>query len=350
MHTVFRFLRQLLLTVLLLALLTLVAAGGYFAVTGHKLYESAIQVTPIDTLYSSISSREGFVPYAQLPQTYINAVISAEDSRFTHHKGVDPVSIARALVTDLRTGSFAEGGSTITQQLAKNTLFTQEKHLARKAAEMFAALAIEKQYNKEQIFEMYVNTIYFGSGHYGIGEAAQGYFGKTPLQLTDAEAVMLAGLPNAPSAYSPNSSPDLAVKRMQVVLNRMVGCKKLTREQADALAAEAVTLKFLPFSGTQKAPRNGKWTRCAVLFYGIWFGKGGIMLSRRRDLRRSLPVILSYQRISAKVLCIRESFMNPDVSYSGAFMLSTMLIFFTCRRMTKQTASVNSMVSATLSR
>ena len=77
MHTVFRFLRQLLLTVLLLALLTLVAAGGYFAVTGHKLYESAIQVTPIDTLYSSISSREGFVPYAQLPQTYINAVISA---------------------------------------------------------------------------------------------------------------------------------------------------------------------------------------------------------------------------------------------------------------------------------
>ena len=236
MHTVFRFLRQLLLTVLLLALLALVAAGGYFAVTGHKLYESAIQVTPIDTLYSSISSREGFVPYAQLPQTYINAVISAEDSRFTHHKGVDPVSIARALVTDLRTGSFAEGGSTITQQLA------------RKAAEMFAALAIEKQYNKEQIFEMYVNTIYFGSGHYGIGEAAQGYFGKTPLQLTDAEAVMLAGLPNAPSAYSPNSSPDLAVKRMQVVLNRMVGCKKLTREQADALAAEAVTLQFLPAS------------------------------------------------------------------------------------------------------
>ena len=239
MHTVFRFLRQLLLTVLLLALLVLVAAGGYFAVTGHKLYESAIQVTPLDTLYSSISSREGFVPYAQLPQTYINAVISAEDSRFTHHKGVDPVSIARALVTDLRTGSFAEGGS---------TMFTQEKHLARKAAEMFAALAIEKQYNKEQIFEMYVNTIYFGSGHYGIGEAAQGYFGKTPLQLTDAEAVMLAGLPNAPSAYSPNSSPDLAVKRMQVVLNRMVGCKKLTREQADALAAEAVTLQFLPAS------------------------------------------------------------------------------------------------------
>ena len=248
MKFLFRILRRLVGYLLGVLLVALIAAAATFGWQGYKLYQSAVQATPLETLYQSITARPSFVPYDQLPQTYINAVISAEDSRFTHHKGVDPVSIARALVTDLRTGSFAEGGSTITQQLAKNTLFTQEKHLARKAAEMFAALAIEKQYNKEQIFEMYVNTIYFGSGHYGIGEAAQGYFGKTPLQLTDAEAVMLAGLPNAPSAYSPNSSPDLAVKRMQVVLNRMVGCKKLTREQADALAAEAVTLQFLPAS------------------------------------------------------------------------------------------------------
>ena len=243
-----RFVKRLLSCLLLAALFVLVVIGGTLGVQGWRLYRATAAQKPIAGLYDEISSRPGFASCDQLPQTYINAVISAEDSRFTHHKGVDPVSIARALVTDLRTGSFAEGGSTITQQLAKNTLFTQEKHLARKAAEMFAALAIEKQYNKEQIFEMYVNTIYFGSGHYGIGEAAQGYFGKTPLQLTDAEAVMLAGLPNAPSAYSPNSSPDLAVKRMQVVLNRMVGCKKLTREQADALAAEAVTLQFLPAS------------------------------------------------------------------------------------------------------
>ena len=236
MHTVFRFLRQLLLTVLLLALLTLVAAGGYFAVTGHKLYESAIQVTPIDTLYSSISSREGFVPYAQLPQTYINAVISAEDSRFTHHKGVDPVSIARALVTDLRTGSFAEGGSTITQQLAKNAFFTQEKQMARKAAEMFAARDLEKHYSKQEIFEMYANTIYFGSGCYGIAEAAQGYYGAAPAALTDAECVTLAGLPQAPSLYA--SSPEKMTARANVVLKRMVECKKLTQEQAVEIASQ----------------------------------------------------------------------------------------------------------------
>lgn len=248
MKFLFRILRRLVGSLLGVLLVALIAAAATFGWQGYKLYQSAVQAAPLETLYQNITARPSFVPYDQLPQTYIDAVLSVEDSRFVHHHGVDPLSIARALWADLRSGTLAEGGSTITQQLAKNTLFTQEKHLARKAAEMFAALAIEKQYNKEQIFEMYVNTIYFGSGHYGIGEAAQGYFGKTPLQLTDAEAVMLAGLPNAPSAYSPNSSPDLAVKRMQVVLNRMVGCKKLTREQADALAAEAVTLQFLSAS------------------------------------------------------------------------------------------------------
>lgn len=239
MHTVFRFLRQLLLTVLLLALLVLVAAGGYFAVTGHKLYESAIQVTPIDTLYSSISSREGFVPYAQLPQTYINAVISAEDSRFTHHKGVDPVSIARALVTDLRTGSFAEGGSTITQQLAKNLYFTQEKRLTRKMAEMFMAFHIEANYTKEEIFELYVNSIYFGSGCYDVASASQAYFGVEPSQMDANQCTLLAGIPNAPSVYDLNVNPDLATQRQRQVLTLMVEHQYLTADQASAIQPAA---------------------------------------------------------------------------------------------------------------
>ena len=240
MQTVFRVLRQLLRTVLLLALLVLVAAGGYFAVTGHKLYERAIQGTPIDTLYSSISSREGFVSYAQLPQTYINAVISAEDSRFTHHKGVDPVSIARALVTDLRTGSFAEGGSTITQQLAKNELFTQEKQMARKAAEMFAARDIEDYYSKQQIFEMYAGSCYFGNQWSAVAQAAQGYFGKPTRELTRAECVVLAGLPNAPSGYA--AGGELARRRALVVVERMERTKKLTHTQALELRDEVSAL------------------------------------------------------------------------------------------------------------
>lgn len=232
MHTVFRFLRQLLLTVLLLALLVLVAAGGYFAVTGHKLYESAIQVTPIDTLYSSISSREGFVPYAQLPQTYINAVISAEDSRFTHHKGVDPVSIARALVTDLRTGSFAEGGSTITQQLAKNQYFTQEQTVERKIAEVFMALTMEQHFSKRTILELYVNSIYFGDGYEGIGSASWGYFGKAPSALDADECTLLAGIPNAPSVYALSQNPGLARERQQEVLRKLVSYDYLGQDAA----------------------------------------------------------------------------------------------------------------------
>ena len=141
---------------------------------------------------------------------------------------------------NLLAGRTVQGGSTLTQQLAKNELFTQDKHLARKAAEMLAAFDLEKAYSKQQIFEMYANTIYFGSGHYGIGEAAQGYFGKPTRELTRAECVVLAGLPNAPSLYA--SSPELALKRTQTVLKRMVKCRVLTQMQADAIAEEAAGL------------------------------------------------------------------------------------------------------------
>ena len=105
---------------------------------------------------------------------------------------------------------------------------------------MLAAFDLEKAYSKQQIFEMYANTIYFGSGYYGIAEAAEGYFGKEPAQLTDVEAIYLAGMPNAPSTYA--SSPELAFKRMQVVLKRMVKCRVLTQQQADAIAADAENL------------------------------------------------------------------------------------------------------------
>ena len=235
-----RFVKRLLSCLLLAALFVLVVIGGTLGVQGWRLYRATAAQKPIAGLYDEISSRPGFASCDQLPQTYIDAVISVEDSRFERHHGIDPAAIVRALWADLRTRSLAEGGSTLTQQLAKNELFTQDKHLARKAAEMFAARDIEDYYSKQQIFEMYANTIYFGSGYYGIAEAAEGYFGKEPAQLTDAEAIYLAGMPNAPSTYA--SSPELAFKRMQVVLKRMVKCRVLTQQQADAIAADAENL------------------------------------------------------------------------------------------------------------
>lgn len=234
--------RQLLLTVLCLVLLAALLTGGWFYYQGRQLYQSAAARYPVSSMYDTIRARTHYAAYDELPQIYVQAVICTEDEHFMTHKGIDPGAIARALLADLRTHSMAEGGSTLTQQLAKNELFTQEKHLARKAAEMLAAFDIEKCYTKQQIFEMYANTIYFGSGYYGIAEAAEGYFGKEPAQLTDAEAVMLAGLPNAPSAYA--SSPELALKRTQTVLKRMVKCRALTQQQADDIAAEAAGLSI----------------------------------------------------------------------------------------------------------
>ena len=127
----------------------------------------------------------------------------------------------------------------ITQQLMNDEYFTKEKKLERKFAEIFAAWDIEKQYSKEDIFELYVNTIYFGSGYYGIYDAAEGYFGKEPSELNEYEAVMLAGLPNAPSAYSPDTSPELAKQRMRQVLDRMVECEVIDQTEADNLLAQA---------------------------------------------------------------------------------------------------------------
>lgn len=172
MRTLGNFFKRLLCWLLVLLLAALAAVGGVLGLQGWRLYRTTQQDLPAAQLYETISARPSFTTCDAIPQTYIDAVIAVEDSRFERHHGVDPLAIVRALWTDLKTKSLAEGGSTLTQQLAKNVYFTQEKHFARKAAELFAAVDIEKHYGKQQIFEMYVNTIYFGSGYYGIAEAA----------------------------------------------------------------------------------------------------------------------------------------------------------------------------------
>lgn len=212
--------------------------GIVFGVKGYHMYQEAIEQAPVVEKMETLRSQEHFVQFEQLPKVYIDAVTAAEDHRFWSHGGIDFIAIGRALWNDIRTLSFAEGGSTITQQLAKNEYFTQDKKIERKFAEIFVALDLESAYTKEEIFEFYVNSIYFGSGYYGIYDASQGYFGKEPSELTDYEAVLLAGLPNAPSVYSPDENPDLAKQRMQQVLTRMVECDMVTQRWADDLLIE----------------------------------------------------------------------------------------------------------------
>ena len=148
---------------------------------------------------------------------------------------VDVLSIGRAVVTNVKEMSLIEGGSTITQQLAKNLFFTQEKDFSRKIAEIFMGYNLEKNYSKEEILELYVNTSYFGSGYYGIREASLGYYNKEPKDLNFLECTMLAGLPNAPSAYALNKYPERAQQRQKQVINKMVKHGYLTKGEAEKL-------------------------------------------------------------------------------------------------------------------
>lgn len=236
---VLRMVRNLVLLVLGVILCAILA----LAFLGWQMYTQALEATPLDQKVKQVRAQESYTTFAELPETYVDAVIAAEDHRFYQHNGIDVIAIGRAVVNDIKAMSFVEGGSTITQQLAKNVYFTQEKRMARKAAEVFAALDIEKHYSKQEIFEMYVNTIYFGSGCYGVAEAAEGYFKTDAASLTDAQAVVLAGLPQAPSVYA--SSPALAHKRARVVLQRMVDCHKLTQDAAAQLSAETDVIPFI---------------------------------------------------------------------------------------------------------
>ncbi len=223
-----------------IAILCVLAAvvGAIFAFRGYWIYRDALEQTPIEETIATIRSKDEFVTYDELPEIYVDAVVSVEDKRFWSHGGVDFWAVGRAVWTDLKTMSFAEGGSTITQQLAKNLYFTQEKKLERKFAELFMAFRFESCCTKKEIFELYVNTIYFGSGYYGIYEATEGYYGKSPSQLTSYESVMLAGLPNAPSDYSPDVNPELSRQRMNQVLNRMIKCGVITEKEAADILAE----------------------------------------------------------------------------------------------------------------
>ena len=221
-----------------LLLLLLAAALVFFAVYGARgwqLYRAAMEEEPLEARIEAVEQRADFVPFDELPALYVDAVTSVEDKRFFSHPGVDPIAIGRALLYDLRTRSFAQGGSTITQQVVKNLCFTQEKTLERKAAEVFAALSLERLRSKEEIFALYVNGSYFGSGCTGVAAAAQAYFGKEVVALDAAECVLLAGIPNAPSAYSPQADPELTAARARQVLRRMTACKVLSEEDAQAL-------------------------------------------------------------------------------------------------------------------
>jgi len=217
-------------------LLTSCSAGNYV----QEVISYKVNVADIQDL--SPTQEKKVATLGELPDYLKMAFVITEDKRFYEHKGVDPKGILRALYRDALEGSKSEGASTITQQLARNVFLSNEKTLTRKTKEIAYALELERKYSKDQILEMYLNDIYFGSGAYGIQAAAQEYFGKDAKDLTIAESALLAGLPKAPSKYSPRNNIDLAKERRSTVLSLMGENHIITKQEEEKANKQEILL------------------------------------------------------------------------------------------------------------
>ena len=208
-----KFFRKLLFMIIILIIIII----SLLFLVGQIYYSYQLKQKPLITRVEEVTKKSDFVSFDDMSVNYRNAVIAVEDHRFYDHGAVDFIALARATFTNIKNKELQEGGSTITQQVAKNIVFNQEQTFLRKLGEILAAYDIEKNYSKKEIFEIYVNSAYFGNGYYGIGQASKGYYNKEPKDLTLDEATMLAGIPNAPSVYAPTVNPDLAKKRQHTL-------------------------------------------------------------------------------------------------------------------------------------
>ena len=205
----------------LLVLITISVAG--VSIYGYVYYKQTVSKVPIETRVTEIRNDYTFVKSSNIPEIYLKGVVAVEDRRFYSHGAIDPIGIGRAIFSNIKNKSLQEGGSTITQQVAKNMYYITEKNpIKRKLAEMFTAIELENKYTKNDILELYVNIIYFGDGYHGIKEACNGYLHKEPAEMNLSESTMMIGVPNAPSVYAPTANKNLCKKRQAKVINTML--------------------------------------------------------------------------------------------------------------------------------
>lgn len=283
------------------AILTILAGSAAVAAMLWGVYDSMAQLLPSRQQIATIRPNEGtliyssdgellarvaaenreVVPLTRLPKSLIEGTIAIEDRRFYHHPGVDVHGIARAVVENLRRGYGVQGGSTLTQQLARSLYLAPKKTIGRKLQEAILALQLERNYTKDEILELYLNQVYYGHGAYGIQVASQVYFRKSPRQLTLAEAALLGGIPRRPSSYSPYDHPENALQRRDLVLRTMSQAGVITPEEADDAMNEPLRLAPRPKPlGLQayRAPYFTDWLlRQLVRRYGAdMVYKGGL--------------------------------------------------------------------------
>ncbi|CQR46659.1 Penicillin-binding protein 1A/1B [Paraliobacillus sp. PM-2] len=237
--------KKILLTIGIIFLIATISVGGLFGyyVTTAPDLDSSLLSDPASTkvydmdgeLYADLGTEKRTkIAYNELPDLLIDAVLATEDVRFFDHSGIDLRRIGGAVIANFTDGFGSEGASTITQQVVKDSFLSTDKTIKRKVQEQWLAIQLDRKYAKEEILEMYLNKIYYGSGAYGVATAAETYFGKKELnELTLPEAALLAGLPQRPSAYDPTVNPELAKERMDTVLSLMVRHEKISEAEAE---------------------------------------------------------------------------------------------------------------------
>lgn len=242
--------------IIILAFLAAIFIGGaglfaYYASSAPELTEdditgsisSEILDDKDEVIYTLGGQKREIATEDQVPQVLKDAIVSIEDQRFYKHKGIDPIRIAGAVLANVTDGFASQGGSTITQQLIKLSVFStneSDQTLKRKAQEAWLALKLERKYSKEQILTFYINKVYMSDNNYGMSTASDYYYGKEISEITLPEAAMLAGLPQAPNSYNPKTNPDKAKKRRDLVLDMMVENKKLSAEEAEKTKSTSV--------------------------------------------------------------------------------------------------------------
>jgi penicillin-binding protein 1A len=258
-----RLLRRTLYWGFVLSIWAAIGAGGILVYYGARLPPTSEWAVPQRPANVKILSADGklvgnrgdtggeAVRLKDLPPWLPGAIVATEDRRFRDHLGIDPVGLARAAFVNLLHRGVAQGGSTLTQQLAKNLFLTQERTFGRKVQEVLLALWLERTHTKDEILELYMNRVYMGAGAYGVDAAARRYFGKSARDVTPMEAAMLAGLLKAPSRYAPSRDPDRAKARAQTVLALMVETGVITDKQREAAIAQPRMIFTQPNSGSE---------------------------------------------------------------------------------------------------
>jgi len=216
-------------------------------------------------LASYAEERRIFIRTEEMPRNVVNAFVAAEDDEFYNHMGINPITILRAAYKNFRAGATVQGGSTITQQVAKSFLLTPEKSYKRKIKEMLLSFRIEKALTKDQIINLYLNHIFLGQNSYGIEAAATTYYGKSSKDLSIAEAAVLAGLPRAPSRDNPSTNPKAAKQRQRYVLGRMLETSKISKSEYDEAMAEELKILISPPGITSKTPYLAEFIRRQIL-------------------------------------------------------------------------------------